>query len=128
MLSPLDRPQAEKALHRLEIAVRMQQRMPALDAERADDHVDRGSYGHSAATKKAVIGGGPDGEISGAERHDCEFSKRCFDFFRFGLGPATLQDLTQNEITYQHFRLPSHQGAKSFNAIAGDAAQVVDPY
>lgn len=75
--------------------------MAAFDAERADDHVDCGSYGHAAATKKAVIRSGPDREFSSAERDDFEFSQRRFDFSRFGLRSATPQDLTQNEVAYE---------------------------
>jgi hypothetical protein len=41
----------------------MQQRMAALDAERADDQVYRGPYGKALASQVPVIGGGPEGEF-----------------------------------------------------------------
>ena len=39
---------AEMRDHRVEIAVRMQEPMAALDAERADDHIDSLVRGHAA--------------------------------------------------------------------------------
>src|SRR6516225_9474717 len=47
--------QTEKALHRPEVTVAVQQCVTALDTERADDKVDRLSDRNPAAARKTVI-------------------------------------------------------------------------
>src|SRR3954453_23359763 len=66
----------EKAFHRLEIAVGMQQHMAALDAERADDQVDRLADRDPLAAKKSIVRGGDHCQSGVAQRNSLESAER----------------------------------------------------
>src|SRR5205807_3355970 len=88
--SPLDGLQAQETLHRLEIAIRMQQHVPALNAECADDQVSELPHRDPARPQKPVVGCRDEGEVVIVKRNDLEAAKSPLDpaGFRLRVEPA----------------------------------------
>src|SRR5437762_3222275 len=100
--------------------------MPALDAVRADNEVNRFPNGDPARAQKSVVRGSCDGEIAVAERYDFERTHRGFDCARFRFGADASQNLAEDEVSNKQLR-SRHQGAKARNRVRDHLPQVVDP-
>jgi len=89
------------ALHRLEIAVRMQERVAVFDAKRADYEVGRLADGDSEPAKGSVIPGGRYREVRVEHCDRWENSERLFDSLRVALVARSLQDFDQHNIAHE---------------------------
>src|SRR5579884_590291 len=121
------RAQPEKALHRREIAIVVQQRMSSFDAEGGDDEIDRLADRYAFAAQKSVIRGGLDRQF-GIEQRDCpEAPQDALDELCFALDPQSLQHLAENQIADQQWPRRD-QRAKPAYRIGRDIVQMIDPY
>src|SRR5215467_8714031 len=100
----------EEADHRLEIAVVVQQGVPALDAESADDQIDSLADRYPPGAQRAVIGGRLDGQIGIEQRDDGEAPQSAFDKPCLAIRAQSLQHLAQDQIPDQQ-RLHRYQCA-----------------
>ena len=96
--------QTEKASHRREVTVAVQQGVTALDGECADEEVYRLSDRDPAAAQKSVVRGGLYGELCVNKRYDFKLAQRIFHQPRFRIGAQTLQDLADDQIADQQRR------------------------
>ena len=89
----------EVFLHRREIVVIVQQRVPILDTEGADDDVRRLADRNAQFSQLAVVPGGMRGKIGIQKRHENISAQSAFNAGGVRLVPGALKNLEQDEIT-----------------------------
>jgi hypothetical protein len=95
--SPLEGMQSEKALHRDEIPVRMQQGVTSLYTKSADEEIDCSAHRKPAAAQKTVIGRGFHGKLRFHQRDDFKFAQCLLD----ECCAQALKDLAEDEVANQ---------------------------
>src|SRR6266478_2453854 len=118
--------QTEKANHGLEIAIIVQQQVATLDAEGADDKIDRIADRAAPAAEKAVIRRRFDRQVGVEQRHRLKSPQAALDEAGFSLGAQSLQDFAQDQIADQQ-RYRWYQLAEAADRTGHGVAQVADP-
>src|ERR1044071_8793839 len=104
----------------------MQQGVAALNAERADDQVDRFADRDTPSAQISIVSGSLDGEIGVAKRYDFKDLHGGFDLSRCDVRPDAAQDLAEDQISDQQVR-PGHQRAKARDRVRDNLAKVINP-
>src|SRR6266446_10338195 len=84
--------QTEEANHWFEIAIIVQQQVATLDAEGADDKIDRLTDRAAPAAEKAMVRRRFDRQVGVEQRHRLKSPQGALDEAGFSLGPQSLQD------------------------------------
>ena len=93
--------QSEKALHRDEIPVRMQQGVTSLYTKSADEEIDCSARRKPSAAQKTVIGRGFHGKLRVHQRDDFKFAQCLLDECCFLVRAQALKDLAEDEVANQ---------------------------
>jgi hypothetical protein len=101
--------QPQMRVHRVEIAVVVQQRVALLDAERANDQVGRLADGDALAPQHAVIMRRLHGNSLIQHRHDIERSQVPRESNRMGFIARALQHLQHDNVTDQESFSPEQR-------------------
>src|SRR5579863_6120991 len=104
----------------------MQQRMPALDAERTDHHIERFADGDAASAEKPVIGSCLDSQFWVRQSNDLVLTKCAFDQPRLRFGAETLEHLAQYQIAHEQRPL-GNERAETVDGGTGYLIELVDP-
>ena len=83
---------------RIEIPIGMQELMAALDAERADDHVDRLPDRNATRPQQPIVSRGLDRDCLVQHWHHWILTQVSFDSRRMRLIAGTLQHLQQDQV------------------------------
>jgi hypothetical protein len=118
--------QAEKALHRREVTVAVQQGVTAFDTECADEEVYRRSDRDPAAAQEAIVCSRFDRQLRVDQRDCFEPYERPLNEPRLRVGRKTLQNLAQDQVSDQQRRC-RYQLSKPADRLGDDIIQKIDP-
>ena len=82
-------------------AIIVQQQVATLDAEGADDNIDRLADRAALAAEKAVVRRRFDRQVGLEQRHRLKSPQAALDVAGLSLGPQSLQNLAQDQIADQ---------------------------
>jgi len=119
--------EVQELLERVEIPVAMKERVPPLDAERCDEHVDGLAHGSTAAAQCSIVPGRLSGDGHARHIEDFEFPQCRL----YGDGPSlvanTLQHLAHDD-RRQPEALLVHVDFKPMRFWIVQAVEVVNPH
>ncbi len=113
-------------LHRLEIPIGMQKGVALLDAEGANQNIDRLAYRHTLAAQEAVIGSRANCQLRIGQRDDIESAHRLFDKRGLPVRQQTLKNLAEDQIANEK-PLPSYELAQRPNLEGGAIVEMIHP-